>query len=658
MSQEGVCEGPSSEQKDLNEENFLKELYLFMRNRDTPIERIPHLGFKQIDLFLMYKTVQKLGGYSQVTAHQLWKQVYNELGGNPRSTSAATCTRRHYEKLILPFEWHLRGKDDKDLPLPRQQKRSRYSSFLNEEEEILRGGKRAVGYGLQPMSLPQDHRDFLPDTRMRIIPVPMHYRYFHSGHHPLPNYSPISPTMHSPHSHPHCPIQRMPPHQELSEWPEQRLALLRSLAKEFTSGWAEPLNLSCKEGRMDTLKQQPSSFTPTSSSNKTPRFLNKASPLYAAWKLSSEEVELSEKERDGTMQSPPQSPFLAKDPHIVDLTLRNHCSTVTAPAIPLNTGSSPTHRCTLDNSAAKTPERSCSQQKEDEEAYSPTPFPLDLSGVLPTSPKNSMGRMEIQIPLGVLQDLLKGRFQMASILQSDRDLKDVGDGRIECQSNAETVTLGEDPADLSIKENARERKTTVEVSHRASNLERMRSSTSSSSKDSHDQCHESMSTCQESMDSKTHKVESLSEYRGGTKFSKLIMADSSTTGNVSHPQMYSQFKEYEVWKERATRNMQIQDSMLDRRCVQAPSSPVWLYPESRVREHEIKVHPAPGFTANLPQSMASQFRAAQGVSLGLPERRSVSDVPTMVMANHSSPSVLSLTPEEYFKLRQLISSSP
>lgn len=34
----------------------------------------------------------------QVTAQQLWKQVYNTLGGNPRSTSAATCTRRHYER--------------------------------------------------------------------------------------------------------------------------------------------------------------------------------------------------------------------------------------------------------------------------------------------------------------------------------------------------------------------------------------------------------------------------------------------------------------------------------------------------------------------------------------------------------------------------------
>lgn len=29
---------------------------------------------------------------------RLWKVVYNELGGCPGSTSAATCTRRHYER--------------------------------------------------------------------------------------------------------------------------------------------------------------------------------------------------------------------------------------------------------------------------------------------------------------------------------------------------------------------------------------------------------------------------------------------------------------------------------------------------------------------------------------------------------------------------------
>lgn len=34
----------------------------------------------------------------QVTGRRLWKNVYDELGGSPGSTSAATCTRRHYER--------------------------------------------------------------------------------------------------------------------------------------------------------------------------------------------------------------------------------------------------------------------------------------------------------------------------------------------------------------------------------------------------------------------------------------------------------------------------------------------------------------------------------------------------------------------------------
>ncbi|XP_014814980.1 PREDICTED: AT-rich interactive domain-containing protein 5A [Calidris pugnax] len=35
----------------------------------------------------------------QVTGRRLWKNVYDELGGSPGSTSAATCTRRHYERM-------------------------------------------------------------------------------------------------------------------------------------------------------------------------------------------------------------------------------------------------------------------------------------------------------------------------------------------------------------------------------------------------------------------------------------------------------------------------------------------------------------------------------------------------------------------------------
>ncbi|XP_037400118.1 AT-rich interactive domain-containing protein 5B isoform X2 [Pygocentrus nattereri] len=97
------------------EQAFLVALYKYMKERKTPIERIPYLGFKQ--------TAQKLGGYELITARRQWKNVYDELGGNPGSTSAATCTRRHYERLILPYERYTKGEEDKPLPpiKPRKQ---------------------------------------------------------------------------------------------------------------------------------------------------------------------------------------------------------------------------------------------------------------------------------------------------------------------------------------------------------------------------------------------------------------------------------------------------------------------------------------------------------------------------------------------------------
>ncbi|XP_051278681.1 AT-rich interactive domain-containing protein 5A [Dicentrarchus labrax] len=100
----------------MEEKSFVSSLHSFMKDRGTPIERIPHLGFKQINLWRIYKAVEKLGGYDSVTARRLWKKVYDELGGSPGSTSAATCTRRHYEKLVLPFERHIKGEEDKPLP--------------------------------------------------------------------------------------------------------------------------------------------------------------------------------------------------------------------------------------------------------------------------------------------------------------------------------------------------------------------------------------------------------------------------------------------------------------------------------------------------------------------------------------------------------------
>ncbi len=47
MEQDGPQEKTSEQGEEMTEESFLKDLYLFMKQKDTPIERIPHLGFKQ-----------------------------------------------------------------------------------------------------------------------------------------------------------------------------------------------------------------------------------------------------------------------------------------------------------------------------------------------------------------------------------------------------------------------------------------------------------------------------------------------------------------------------------------------------------------------------------------------------------------------------------
>ncbi|KAJ8400964.1 hypothetical protein AAFF_G00389210 [Aldrovandia affinis] len=137
---DGGEEGSRASQSEEEEKRFGAGLYSFMKDRGTPIERIPHLGFKQINLWRIYKAVEKLGGYDSVTARRLWKNVYDELGGSPGSTSAATCTRRHYERLVLPFERQLRGEEDK--PLPPAKPRKQYKKSLEGKSGKAEGKRK------------------------------------------------------------------------------------------------------------------------------------------------------------------------------------------------------------------------------------------------------------------------------------------------------------------------------------------------------------------------------------------------------------------------------------------------------------------------------------------------------------------------------------
>ncbi|KAJ8261332.1 hypothetical protein COCON_G00170550 [Conger conger] len=661
MSQVRTQEGGTMEPEDgVTEETFLKDLYAYMKNRDTPIERIPHLGFKQIDLFQMFKTVQSLGGYNQVTAHQLWKQVYNKLGGNPRSTSAATCTRRHYEKLIMPYECYLRGEDNKDLTFPRQQKRPRCPSFPHDEEEALRGGKRSMAYGHVP-AMHRNSHDFL-DNRVRVIPIPLHLQHYfpraaqrcHPTLHPPPTISTSLP-------HPDSRTFRVPPPLEVTERPEQHLAVLRTLANEYmsSSGWAEPLNLSCKEGGgISNVSQQPSSFSPTGS-NKTPKFLNKVVPLYRAYGVAKEEgpegldTELSVgcPSICGTAKPSPADPSAFPLPalkrQVIDLTssaVSNMSPPVTDATVKTEAFSTsplwhhgPAFRDALTGNTSET-----DLQSRKGESPRPSQSPLNLSSST-MSPTGDSGRMEIQIPLALLQNWFKSTFApglrnrvSAGALQSAESQMKGSEVKLQMQGNAETLPGRENTSDLSFHQRQRHRDSSFKGGDR--------NFTGSYTKERHTVNKDHYTGISHHHHSRSPDItagdwEPKRDCRGAFAPYHPDVFSKRVTG--SSP--YLQSIDYVARKSSPKGLTDTQDLVAGRKSSQNLSAPM----KSPLGPHEQE------------QGSTGPYRREMSpVLLGPHEKAQSKKGPFNVfMVNNTSSSCQSLTQEEYLKLRQLISSS-
>ncbi|XP_077354203.1 AT-rich interaction domain 6 [Festucalex cinctus] len=386
-AQLGAPVAPEENRRDLtgtSEEAFLKNLYLFMKKRDTPIERIPHLGFKQIDLFVMFKTVRDLGGYHQVTAQQLWKQVYNSLGGNPRSTSAATCTRRHYEKLLLAYECHLKGMP-MNVVSPHVAEHYRYHGYGVEDVD----GHRAIKRKMMPLPLHhQNHPNLRPGPHHTVFPLQLQpHHYYHSGRALLPTYVPMSASVMTSHSPPTAPPPKFtfPP---CASGPPERvrpLEHLRFLSEQYksTSGLSEPLNLSVKAETPRMDRNPKSSFSPPLA-NKNPKFLNTASSLYSQGARKDDAKQPDEAATVGA------TPFIARarEDFVVDLT----------------SSSSPEVDAAL---TMKTDGRTCVTKRNLTEYRTPKEEGPPAKRLNIGRPPENDGKMEIEIPLSVFHNWLR-----------------------------------------------------------------------------------------------------------------------------------------------------------------------------------------------------------------------------------------------------------
>ncbi|XP_069625585.1 AT-rich interactive domain-containing protein 4B [Ranitomeya imitator] len=85
-------------------ENFLQQLYKFMEDRGTPINKRPVLGYRTLNLFKLFRLVHKLGGFSNIESGAVWKQVYQDLGIPVLNSAAGYNVKCAYKKYLYGFE--------------------------------------------------------------------------------------------------------------------------------------------------------------------------------------------------------------------------------------------------------------------------------------------------------------------------------------------------------------------------------------------------------------------------------------------------------------------------------------------------------------------------------------------------------------------------
>ncbi|RWS07385.1 hypothetical protein B4U79_10324 [Dinothrombium tinctorium] len=94
-----------SEEKD----RFVAQLYKYMDERGTPINKAPSVASRELDLYKLYRLVAKMGGYNRVTNKNMWKIVYDKMnlpayddqnGENPSINQLKLA----YKRYILSFD--------------------------------------------------------------------------------------------------------------------------------------------------------------------------------------------------------------------------------------------------------------------------------------------------------------------------------------------------------------------------------------------------------------------------------------------------------------------------------------------------------------------------------------------------------------------------
>ncbi|XP_067137771.1 AT-rich interactive domain-containing protein 4B-like isoform X2 [Centruroides vittatus] len=89
-----------SEEKD----RFVAQLYKFMDERGTPINRAPTVSGRDLNLYKLFNIVQQMGGYNRVTNQNKWRTIYTKMGLVMTNPACSIQIKKAYKRYLHSFE--------------------------------------------------------------------------------------------------------------------------------------------------------------------------------------------------------------------------------------------------------------------------------------------------------------------------------------------------------------------------------------------------------------------------------------------------------------------------------------------------------------------------------------------------------------------------
>jgi len=124
------------ERDDLDDERkaFTQDITRFMAEIGKPLSKVPIMGYKELDLFQLFREVNSYGGFNEVVKNVgTWSKIWKKLNNfDPSITDSSFRLKKNYERYLLEYEHKVYP--ERKLQLVEQPKKAEPSSPLRNEK--------------------------------------------------------------------------------------------------------------------------------------------------------------------------------------------------------------------------------------------------------------------------------------------------------------------------------------------------------------------------------------------------------------------------------------------------------------------------------------------------------------------------------------------